>query len=370
MQSLRRSGEIVVVLIGMMVLTSFGVACGSSDSPTTDNTAKELKTVKVALSSYQDMDTIYVGIEKGFYEEEGIELEITQTDWASAQELLIGGHVDIANSSDADVVLANAQGHDTTLAFPVFLFGASNMMFNPEEHNWKTFETFQETLPLKEAIRAALEQIQGEDVKIALSSSGSEIATFLELVKYAGLNEKDFNIIDIALEDIPPTLLSGSVDLGMGGIPQYLAVKKHGYISLIGQSALPSTIHHGGFAASRAWVDSDFDFAVKLQKVIIKTLDYIKREPDLAFPIISRELKKSGTIETVEDLKSIWNVIEFFPDSKAYYEEKVFSPDGPYYWEARWESVAKGLEEAGKIEPLTVPTSDLFYGLKIIQAIE
>src|SRR6266511_2538187 len=83
--------------------------------------AQESK-VRVALSAFQDVNTIHVGIQKGFYKEAGITLEIQNTDWPGAQELLIGGHVEMATTSDADVVLQNAKGLDTTLTFPLFYF--------------------------------------------------------------------------------------------------------------------------------------------------------------------------------------------------------------------------------------------------------
>ena len=94
--------------LSSLVLTA-GLVSATGPAP-----AEELIKVKVALSAFQDVNTIHVGIAKGFYKDAGIELEIQNTDWPGAQELLIGGHVDMATTSDADVVLQNAKGLDTT----------------------------------------------------------------------------------------------------------------------------------------------------------------------------------------------------------------------------------------------------------------
>src|ERR1700690_3149428 len=71
--------------------------------------AQQLKEIHVALSAFQNVNSIYVGIAKGFYEKEGLKLIIQNTDWPGANELLIGEHADIATSSDADIVLQNAR---------------------------------------------------------------------------------------------------------------------------------------------------------------------------------------------------------------------------------------------------------------------
>src|SRR5215203_5551592 len=125
--------------------------------------AEELTKVKVALAAFQDVNTIHVGIAKGFYKEQGIELEIQNTDWPGAQELLIGGHVDMAVSSAVDVVLQNASGADTTLTFPLFFFAGSGLNYDAKRHEWKTLNEILPTVggDMPAAIRATLAQAKG-----------------------------------------------------------------------------------------------------------------------------------------------------------------------------------------------------------------
>jgi ABC-type nitrate/sulfonate/bicarbonate transport system substrate-binding protein len=365
----------VTLLVGLLAFALVFSACGGSDSDSNGSDAgsgskseasPDPVKLKVAISPYQDVNTLFVGIEQGFYEEAGIELEIVKTGWAAAQELLIGNQVDLANISDGDVVLQNAQGHDTTLAFPIFLFSAGALMFDPEKHDWKTYESFAEAAggDGPEAVKKTLEQIKGK--KIGVSAAGNEYATFVGLVRYAGLNLKDYEIVDIDSEDLPPALFSGSIDLAIGGIPQRLAAIREGYEALIGQTALPGGVHHGGLGAHRSWLEENPELASKLQGVIIKTLDYIAQNPDEAFPAISEVLKESGTEISTEELKTVWNKIEFFPDSKEYYEEHIFSPEGKFYWKDRFDLVVGELTKAGKIKELEVPMEDLYKAEEII----
>jgi hypothetical protein len=138
----------------------------------------------------------------------------------------------------------------------------------------------------------------------------------------------------------------------------------------VDQTALPSTVIHAGFAAHREWVDQNMDLAVRIQKVIFKTLDYIEKNPDEAFPIIAAHLQEAGTVVDPNDLHGVWNQMEFFPPSKEFYMQEVVDPDGKFYWKDRFESVVEGLQNQGTIDELNVPLEDLNYGLKVVSAIE
>ncbi len=341
-------------------------ACGA---PAGQNTA-ELQKVRVGLSAFQDVMSIYVGIEKGFYRDEGIELEIQRTDWPGANELLTGGHVDMATSSDADIALQNGQGNDTTLAFPLFYFAGSGFNYDAKRHDWKTFDAFlqESNGDRKEALKKTLEQLKGK--KVGVSSGGGEYATFVGMVKYTGLNVKDFQVVDLAQEELPPALISNSIDIMIAGIPQRLAALKQGYPSLLDQTALPTTIVHAGFAAHRKWIDENPELAAKIEKVILKTLGYIEKNPDEAFPIISKHLKESGTVVASEDLKQVWNKMEYFPNGKDWYQQKVVNPEGEFYWKDRFQAVVTDLQETGKMKELKVPLEDLNYGLKVVESID
>lgn len=354
-----------------MKLAGAGVAGAAFLGACGGQSASGLQQVKVGMSAFQDVSSVYVGIEKGFYKEAGIELEIQPTDWSGANELLIGRQVDIANSTETDVMLQNAQGHGTTLAFPYVYFAGSALSYDPNQYDWKTFDDFMEETngDRKEAIRRTLEQFKGK--KVGVSAGGGEFATFIGLLDFAGLDKDDYQIVDLAQEELPPALLSNSVDVMMAGIPQRLAVLDRGYASLMDQTALPSTITHVAFAAHRDWVEKNPKLSTKIQKVIFKTLDYIEKHPDEAFPIISKKQEEAGSKVTTEALKGVWNKMEFFPSSEEWFQEKVLSPDGRFYWRDRFEAVLRDLKATGKIKgDLKVPLEDLHYAKRVVLPIK
>ena len=367
----------MMVALAVVLCLLVATACGGKNDTggaTAPNASgkQELTKVKVALSAFQDVNSIHVGIQKGFYEEEGIQLEIQNTDWPGANELLIGGHVQMATSTESDVTLQNANGQDTTLAFPLFYFAGGGLMYDAKKHgDWKVFDKFMEENgnDIKQAMAATLSQLKGK--KVGVSAAAGEYATFIEMVSFSGLKTEDFQIIDLAQEELPPALLSGSIDIMISGIPQRLAVLKQGYETLIDQTALASTVVHAGFAASRAWVDENPELASKIQKVILKTLDYIEKNPDEAFPIISAKLKEAGTVVETEELKGVWNNMEFFPSSKEWYNKEVVSPDGRFYWKDRFQTVVDNLKTEGKLKADYNPDLEqLNYGLKTVAGIQ
>lgn len=328
--------------------------------------------VKMGLSAFQDVYSVFVGIEQGYWEAEGIELELTYSDWGGTNELGVADKVDVWATSDADVVLHNARGIDSTLAFPMFYFAGSGLMFDPNVHpDWTTYNEFFDSNGgnVNEAIKSTLIQVKG--TKVAVAAGGAQSTTFIQMIERAGLNQSDFNIIDMTAEDMPPALLSGSIDIQISGIPQRLAVLNKGMKTLMDQTSLPDTVAHGALGAKRSWINANFETAKKIQKVILKTLAYIKQNPDDSFPIIVENLKKRGTPYEAEWLYGVWDNMEFFVNGVDWYNEKVVATNGGFYWKDRFESLIVGLQSQDKIpDPYEVPLEDLNYGLKIVSSLE
>ena len=152
----------------------------------------------------------------------------------------------------------------------------------------------------------------------------------------------------------------------IAGIPQRLAVLKEGYATLMDQTSVPSTVAHAGFGTTRAWADANMETAIKIEGVILKTLDFVEKHPDEAFPIISEKLREQGTNVDAQALKGVWNNMEFFPNGKAWYEEKVVAAGGQFYWKDRFETIINNLKAEKKITELKVPLEDLNHGLKTV----
>ena len=347
------------------------VAAFSTGGCTTDEAGptQGLEKIRIALPAFQDFNSIFVGVENGFYAEEGIELEILQLDEATGHELLVADKVDLAGGSAIKTFLMNAQGVDATFAFPFFYFAGGALMYDPKRFpDWKDHsENLQATGgDRRGAIRRTLQQAKGK--RIGASKVGGEYIIFALMLEQAGMKYEDYQIIDLLQEELPPAILANSIDVMLGGLPQRLAVQKLGYKSLLEQTLFPSTIAVSGFLSRRHWVDANLDLAMKMQKVIFRTLAYIENHPDESFPIISRHLRDAGSVMEVEDLKRVWNVMEIFLSADEQFAEQVLHPEGRFYWKVRFEAIEEALVAEGGLKQEDIQgisLEDMFYARKI-----
>ena len=365
--SSRFSGLLWASLLLFVGALSAGGCATDEAGPT-----KGLEKVRVALPAFQDFNSIFVGVENGFYAEEGIELEILQVDEATGHELLVADKVDLAGGSAIKTFLMNAKGVDATFAFPFFYFAGGALMYDPARFpDWKDHsENLKGTGgDTRGAIRRTLEQARGK--RIGASKVGGEYIIFALMLEQAGMKYEDYQIVDLLQEELPPAILANSIDVMLGGLPQRLAVQKLGYKSLLEQTLFPSTIAVSGFLSRRNWVDRNLHLAMKMQKVIFRTLAYIENHPDETFPIISRHLRDAGSVMEVQDLKRVWNVMEIFLSTDQQFAEQVLHPEGRFYWKVRFEDIEDALVAEGGLrreDIRGITPEDLFYAKKIFDA--
>lgn len=325
-----------------------------------------VETVTLAMSPFQDVISVYVGIDQGFFADEGIEIDIQDAgDFSASNELLVGGHVDLGTSCDPDIILQNGQGIDTTLAFPLFTFAGGALMYDPDRFEFTAFDEFlEQTGDRTEALRRTLVQIEG----LTISDPPSNPILEQQIV-LAGLDPGNFDIIEMAQPDMVPALISGSVDLMRGGIPQRLAALREGYATLVDQTATPETIIHCGYSAHRSWVNEDMNRAHRFQRSLFKTQRYIVENPDEAFEIISDRLREIGTEVLPDELAGVWNVMEFFPNSIEQFERENLAEDGRFYWRARFQYALDGFVDDGTITDFAVPLEDLYFAERIVNGL-
>ena len=364
MKSKRLNRQFLTLLMVVVMSLTLGVSCMAENT---------LDTITVALPAFQDINSIMVGVEKGIFEKYGIELDILRTDWGGGNELLLGGQVDVCGSGDTEAITHNAIGADTTLAFPYWYFAGAALMYDPARFPaWKSYnELLEETGDEEEAIQACIDQIYNDNARIGLSSGG-ELPSFIRLIGKAGYTQEDFTIYDMAQEDIPPALFSGSLDIMIAGIPQRLTAVNNGYVALLDVVDFPDLIAHNGFAASREWVNENWDLAIRFQKALFETSQYVIDNEEESFQIIADSLLEAGTEINPDDLYDVWNIMEFFPSSAELYEDWSIREDGRFYWKERFVNAVESLESEGEIPEGAIDKDnieDLNYAVRIVEAI-
>jgi len=309
----------------------------------------EVVKVKAAISPFQDVFSLYIAKEKGWDIEEGIDLELIEADWPSAQELLAAGAVDFANSVEGDVIVRYDKVPGLILTDILWFFQGHGIQVRGDSE----FKTYDEFVKMgysdEEAKKAALMQMKGKDIILPMKV-GIEISLKAWADSVGMKYPDDFNMIDMPHAEGLAAFLGGSGDGYIGGIPQRLRGIKEGNKILIDDSAFARAVLHCGFSTTQGYLDKNPGVEVKFQKLILRVLSYCETNPYDAFPIIVREINRAtGGQYTVESLKGVWNTLEYFPSSAEQLFNMALDPKGEYYWRDRCDFVMKGYLEDGTI---------------------
>lgn len=313
----------------------------------------EVTKIKIALAPYQDVAVVIVGIEKGFFTEEGLEPEIIPIAWADCIEVAASKSVDISVCSDGDLA-GKIENVKNVVFTNLLLLWEADALFAQKGTDLKLFEDFKaEGLSDYDAAKAACAQLKGLSAVVPRNSSQENFLG--EAARFGGLDfEKDIvpYIIDMGAEEGLPAFLRGEGDIFLPGIPQIQQLTERGYPVLIYQHdlPLPGVIQHAGFVTSRDFAENNFDTVVKFQSVLYKSLKYISENEVEGFTIICDYINKmTAAGMTPEDLKNkYWNIAEYFPLPEEAYRMTIL-PDGTRYWKGRWENVFQWYVDTGVI---------------------
>ena len=126
----RPERQMPVEVIHEVIAVAGLCACSPKQQPN-ESAGKSLKTVRVALTTYPDTGMFLYGIKQGFFEQEGLRLDVKDTTWNEQIEFVAGGGTDIAMAS-LDEVVAKARSLEriaksagiphVTLKSPRFIF--------------------------------------------------------------------------------------------------------------------------------------------------------------------------------------------------------------------------------------------------------
>lgn len=351
-RSTRRDSTLLCALV--LALFVFVAGCGGDDDSGETPAGSEegaLQQVRLGVAPFQDLLSVYVGIENGWYEEEGLDLEVTNVELQEAGEALAGGSVDMASMCEVDVLVKAPQVPELRFSNPAYVFLGSALIVRPDS-GMKSYEEFvDEGLDHDAAVAAVGAQLEGKTA-IAVGESDQELAIILAAQKGGIENPKEeMTFQDLEANEGLAAFLAGEGDVYNGGLPQRNRALDEGMKTLIGADELrPEGVIHCGFGTTQGFLDENMDAAVKFQRVWYRIQQAIEENPDGTFPIIRDQLnERTGAEITIDELKDIWNNLELFPATDASMAELILEADSEYYWKDRF-SYAKGYyTDAGEI---------------------
>ncbi|HWK76274.1 ABC transporter substrate-binding protein [Microbacterium sp.] len=252
----------VAVIAGTIALAS----CSTSEAAPADRREGELTTVNAGFIPVTDVAALYLGEEKGFFEEAGIDLTINIG--ASGSALLpsvMSGEYDFAFSNMVSLLQARSQGLDVKIvgsgSSSTGVEGADVTMIHSDEY--------------------AASELEGKTVSVNARGNLLEMLGRIG-IDAAGADSSKVKFIELPFSDAVTALESGQIDAMVGAEPFGTAAIAAGfpvisspYLEMSDQSMMTSAYY-----TSADQLEEDPELYASLREAIDKSLKYAQENPD------------------------------------------------------------------------------------------
>jgi NitT/TauT family transport system substrate-binding protein len=246
----------------------------STQATPAPTTPTELRTIRLGYIPVMIFAPIYVGIERGYFAEQGLKLELTALQGGSDSVVqLAAGNFDVAvGGAGAGLLNAASTGIKFKIVAP--MHSEKPPLTTPLVISAKRKDEIKSVTDLK-------------GKKVAINATGAATEYWLgEALKKHGMTFDDIQLTSLAFRDVPAALESGSLDASMLGEPLVTTNKDQGIISVLADDFI------NGFTATYLYmgepiIQDEPEAALGFMKAYLKACrdlqgDYAKNDPEIA----------------------------------------------------------------------------------------
>lgn len=325
-----RSWRGLVAATAAAVLTFSLAACGTSDGGGQQPSADTPVTVHAGFIPVIDVAALYLGDEKGFFKETGIDLKVhTGQGGAALVPPVVSGEYHFAFSNLVSVLTARSKG------LPLQIIGAGSSSTGTEGEDVTMLH-----VPKDSPIKSAAD-LEGKKVSV------NTLGNLLEMlgrtsVDAAGGDSSKVEFVELGFPEAVAALKSGDIDAMVGAEPFGTLANAQGnrvisspYLEMSDDSMLTS-VYFGNeqqiaenpelFTALRKAIDRSLEYAQKHQdEVRAQLAKYTEIEPDVIekviLPTFSPEIPKASVDRFIEQARK-YKMLE----GKIAYDDIVWRP--------------------------------------------
>jgi NitT/TauT family transport system substrate-binding protein len=359
-----RSLVIASVLVAAAALLAL-VACNKTQQENQPSVTK-LSTIRFGVSPFQDTLLPIIGSDKyrGWYRQEGLNVEFRILGWQEVIEALAAGSLDVAVYNDSGIIGVHNRQPDLVYWYGFNTFDNGFALMIRPDGKMKTVAQLEKELgDHNKAVVAAVQQLKGKTI-VTTGNTDMEQGV-AAAARRGGLKFSKDNTSDIKIVDLPPdeglaAFLSGTGDAYIGGIPQRTRAGKEGMLELVSGIDLgPAPIN--GFVTTKTFDRSHREDLLKFLKVWFRIVNAVQANSDDTRAIIVKELNQnSGASFTIDDFNKFWQHYEHYPLSPKEIATDILSPTGRNYWKARWDDDNAYFSSIVKTIPAPVKPDDAF----------
>jgi len=244
--------------------------------------AEAPKKLRVAYITILDCLQLYVAQERGFFKNEGLDLELRSAPSGNIiQTQLEAGEMDIGWSSAMPVGLAHSKGFDFQFIAP----GA----FDLKGHK------YHKIFVKSESSYKSLKDVRGARFTVNGIGTISHLGV-LAMADSFKLDPSRLKIIELPFPQMEPALREGQVDVAAIVEPFATITLINGVGRVIYEGYYPveaGDLMVAGWISKKAWIEKNWDLARRFMRGIEKATDFINQKPQELPDIISRNAKIS-----------------------------------------------------------------------------
>lgn len=287
MSHVRKLG--LLLLVG--VLSTFLVLAGCSSGSEKELASKD--TIVYGGSSWMAHIPAYIGVKKGFFKEQGLNVEFKSFPTSSARmTALATGDVDFGSTGVISAISLMASGEDS-----FSIFGVPDIYVG------------QEGIVAHEEIKS-IKDLKGKKVAVPFSSSSHVM--LIDLLKQNGLNpQKDVQVINMAGDDMVPAFTNKQVDAAAIWSPSYQKLQQVKGAHVLADDTKTTIYRQFQFNAgpdvlviNNQFVKENPETTKKLIAGYFKSIQFIKENPKEAAKIF-KELSNLDEKEQEKIIREI-----------------------------------------------------------------
>lgn len=302
----------VFLVIAMAITTLLGCTSEKQDvKSTSTESVKDTKLTKVILNEVAHSifyAPMYVSIEEGYFEEEGIELTV-QTGFGADKTMtaVLSGSADIGfMGSEASIYTYNEGANDYVVNFAQLTQRAGNFLVAREEMPDFTWE-----------------ELKGKDV-LGGRKGGMPEMVFEYILKQNGIDpSKDLNINQsIDFGSTAAAFSEGQADFTIEFEPGATNLEKEGKGFVVASLGTDSGyVPYTAFSAKQSYIDEHPDIIQGFTNALQKGMDYVQTHtPEEIASIIAPQFKET-------DQDTITTIVTRYYDQDTWKDNLIFEED-------------------------------------------
>jgi NitT/TauT family transport system substrate-binding protein len=270
----RRRSALALVLC-LVLLTTMLAACGSDDDGETGSGAAEAVTLRVGVIPIADVAPLYLGMEKGFFEEENLTIEPQLAEGGAAiTPAVISGDFQIGFSNTVSLLIAASQN------VPVQIISQGVLGGTDESESWA------DLLVLKDGPIEEPADLEGKTIAVNTLNNICEV-TIKASLEDEGVDISALKFTEVQFPEMNAALEAGQVD-GACVVEPFVsegtAGEAVGIDPFYVNTAPDLTV--ATYFTSTEYAEQNPDVVEGFVRAIERSLDYAQENPDEARDIL------------------------------------------------------------------------------------